>query len=94
MAQHFLLSPAARGLDIGAIHRMSEEDARLRFRTLCWPDTAGEPACPTCGGLDHWALATVSKWKCKACRLQFTPTSHTVFKSHKLSYRQLLVEAV
>lgn len=93
MAQPFLLSPAARGLDIGAIHRMSEEEARLQFRLMCWPATAGEPVCPVCDGVDHWTLGTTDKWKCKGCRVQFTPTSGTVFKAHKLSYRQLLVVA-
>lgn len=91
MAQHFLLSAAARGLDIGEIHRLSEDDARLRFRALCWSRTDGEPVCPECSGLDHWTLGVGNKWRCKGCRVSFTPTSHTVFKSHKLSYRQLLV---
>lgn len=91
MAQHFLLSSRARDLDIGEIHRLSDADARNRFRELCWPDTNGEPVCPSCGGMDHWTLVAGAKWKCKDCKLQFTPTSDTCFKGRKLSYRQLLV---
>lgn len=93
MAQHFLLSAAARKLDLDEIHQLSEDDAGLRFRTLCWPDTDGEPVCPECGGVDHWTLGKGNKWRCKACRVSFTPTSHTAFKSHKLSYRKLLIVA-
>lgn len=91
MAQHFLLSSASRDLDIGEIHRMPEERARAKFRELAWADTNGQPVCPECGGLDHWELVEGLKWKCKGCAKQFTPTSDTVFKSHKLSYQQLLV---
>lgn len=93
MAQHFLLSRAARDLDIGEIHRMTEEESIARYRLLCWPDTHGEPVCPYCSRRDPYVLATPNKWKCRGCKRQFTPTSGTVFKSHKLSYRQILVTA-
>ena len=41
MAQHFLLSAAARTLSLKAIFREGEEAAYRRFRRLRWPETEG-----------------------------------------------------
>lgn len=97
MAQHFLLSKEAADLDIGVIERMSEARARMRFRQIVWKDTQGQPVCPKCGGLEHSELVKGAKWKCKGkrpdgkpCRWQFSPTTDTIFHSHKLSYRKML----
>ena len=51
MAQHFLLSAAARSLSLAKVMRMSDtavvENVFLRLR---WPDTDGtNPSCPDCG---------------------------------------------
>lgn len=53
MAQHFLLSPAARKPDFGEVLRVSEEErdrreeeAHKRFVELRWP--GGRPICPRC----------------------------------------------
>lgn len=54
MAQHFLLSAAARSLDIEQVFGMSEEEvqrledeAHQRLVELRWP--GGRPICPSCG---------------------------------------------
>lgn len=92
VAQHFLLSPKARTLTLRQVFGMSEDDAYAKFKSLRWPDTAGAPVCPACGGLDHWTLVEDRKWKCKhaECRIQFTVTSRTILASRKMGYRDLL----
>lgn len=52
MAQHFLLSAAARTLSLKTIYREGEEAAYRRFRRLRWPETNGAPICPACGCLE------------------------------------------
>lgn len=49
MAQHFLLSAAARSLSIGKVMRMSDRGAANVFARLRWPTTDGKPVCPNCG---------------------------------------------
>jgi transposase-like protein len=46
MAQHYLLSAAARSLDPEQIFCMSEEEAHERLKSLRWEATDGEPVCP------------------------------------------------
>lgn len=48
MAQHFLLSAAARTLSLKSIFSEGEEAAYDRFRRLRWTETDGEPVCPSC----------------------------------------------
>ncbi len=84
MAQHFLLSRAARTLSLAKVARMGEEEAHEAFRLIRWCDTGGDPVCPRCGGLEHSFLTTRKLWKCKACKHQFSVTSGTIFASRKL----------
>src|SRR5471032_2683146 len=49
MAQHFLLSAAARSLSPAKVMRMSEQGAQNVFARLRWPQTDGKPVCPGCG---------------------------------------------
>jgi hypothetical protein len=49
MAQHFLLSAAARSLSPARVMSMSEVEAENVFARLRWPQTDGKPVCPTCG---------------------------------------------
>ena len=90
MAQHFLLSAAARTLSLKTIFSEGEDAAYLRFRRLRWPDTAGAPVCPACGCLDIYDLTTRRRFKCAACHHQFSVTSGTIFASRKLSFVELL----
>lgn len=84
MAQHFLLSRAARTLSLAKVARMSEDEAHDAFRMIRWCDTGGEPVCPRCGGLQHSFISTRKLWKCAACKHQFSVTSGTTFASRKL----------
>jgi transposase-like protein len=89
MAQHFLLSAAARTLSLKAIFRQGEDAAYRRFCRLRWPETAGAPICPVCGCLEAYELAARRRFKCAACHRQFSVTSGTIFASHKLGFVDL-----
>lgn len=54
-----------------------------------WPD--GKPTCPVCGKQDHYWLATQSRWKCKACKKQFSVKVGTVFEDSPLSLDKWLI---
>lgn len=90
MAQHFLLSPAAKTLSLVKVMRMSEDEARTAFRNIRWTETEGAPVCPECGCLDHYDLKTRQVYKCKGCSKQFSITSGTVFHGRKLQVRDIL----
>src|SRR3954451_19965605 len=51
MAQHFLLSAAARSLSAAKVMRMSDGGVVNVFLRLRWPETDGKPVCPGCGGM-------------------------------------------
>ena len=72
MAQHFLLSAAARTLSLKTIFSEGEDAAYRRFRRLRWPQTDGAPVCPVCGCLDIYDLTTRRRFKCAACHHQFS----------------------
>lgn len=91
MAQHFLLSAAARSLSLATVARMSDQEAWDAFRMVRWSDTKGEPVCPRCGCLDSYAYKTRKVFRCKGCSHQFTVTSGTIFASRKLSIRDYLL---
>lgn len=90
MAQHFLLSPAAKTLSLAKVLRMSDQAAQDAFRSIRWADTDGNPVCPECGGLEHFNLKSRPVRKCKGCAKQFSLTSGTIFHSRKLSLRDIL----
>ena len=90
MAQHFLLSPAARTLSMTKVLRMTDRQAETAFRSIRWSETNGEPVCPRCSGTDHYNLKSRPVWKCKACAKQFSLTSGTIFHSRKLTLRDIL----
>src|SRR6478752_901783 len=82
MAQHFLLSAAARSLDPSKVMRMSDRRAEKVFARLRWPQTDGKPVCPRCGGSTCYSCprsADQPRWRCKACRADFSITSGTLF---------------
>lgn len=90
MAQHFLLSAAARTLSLKAIFSQGEEVAYRRFCKLRWSETKGGPICPGCGCIEAYTLTSRRRFKCAACHRQFSVTSGTIFASHKLSFVELL----
>jgi transposase-like protein len=70
---------------------MSDEEARDTFKRIRWSETAGEPVCPECGGVDVYAYACRPPWRCKGCHRQFSLTSGTLFHSRKLPVRSYLM---
>jgi transposase-like protein len=90
VAQHFLLSAAARTLSLRAIFAGGEERAYRRFCVLRWLETDGSPVCPKCGCVEFYDLKARRRFKCAACYHQFSVTSGTIFASHKLSFVDLL----
>src|SRR6202171_2007543 len=94
MAQHFLLSAAARSLSPAKVMRMSERGAEQVFVRLRCPESDGKPVCPHCGCeicYDCRRAEHQSRWRCKACRADFTATSGTLFAWHKLPLRTYLM---
>jgi transposase-like protein len=94
MAQHFLLSAAARSLSLRQVLRMEEAEAWRKFRKIRWPDTDGAPVCPRCASAVFWECSPrpsgAPRFLCKACRHDFSPTSGTLFAHHKLPIRDYL----
>ncbi len=91
MAQHFLLSAAARSLSLATVARMSDEEAWNAFRAIRWSETKGEPVCPRCGCLDFYTYKTRKVFRCRGCSHQYTVTSGTIFASRKLAIRDILL---
>ena len=97
MAQHFLLSAAARSFSLAKVMRLSDIGVEDVFRRLRWPETDGKPVCPDCGCLICYACrrpAGQLRWRCKACRRDFSITSGTLFAWHKLPLRTYLLAVV
>jgi len=90
MAQHFLLSAAARTLKLKDIYRMSDDEAFKAFAAIRFAENGGEAFCPACGCTDPYFIATRRKWKCRACAKQFSATSGTIFASRKMAFVDLL----
>jgi transposase-like protein len=69
---------------------MSDEQAETAFRNIRWADTNGAPVCPLCGGVDAYDCRRPNgsaRFRCRACKKDFTITSGTLFASHKLPLR-------
>jgi transposase-like protein len=93
MAQHFLLSKAAKTLSLAQVFQMKDAEAEMTFRRIRWADTNGEPVCPHCGGVDAYdcrRLKGAPRFRCRACGKDFSITSGTLFASHKLPLRGYL----
>lgn len=88
MAQHFLLSAAARTLGLREIYKAGEDAAYETFKRLRWED--GVPVCPECGCVESYEISTRRKFKCAGCRRQFSVTSGTIFASRKMAFVDLL----
>src|SRR6267143_2837300 len=94
MAQHFLLTSAARTLSLASVMRMSDEEAERVFVRLRWSDNKGEPLCPHCGCTIVYSCRRPNgapRWRCKACRKDFSVTSGTLFAFHKMPLKIYLL---
>lgn len=90
MAQHFLLSAAARTLSLAKVMRMTDDQAFESFKALRWSSTEGAPVCPRCGSLTSYELSDNRRFKCADCGHKFSVTSGTIFASRKLPLRDIL----
>src|SRR5665213_4332940 len=94
MSQHFLLSSAARSLTLGSVARMSDGEAEAVFVRLRWADNGGEAYCPHCGCTTVYMARRPNgapRYRCKACRKDFSVTSGTLFAFHKMPLRSYLM---
>jgi transposase-like protein len=94
MAQHFLLTAAARTLTLASVARMSDEEAERVFIRLRWADNDGNAFCPHCGCTIVYMARRPNgapRWRCKACRKDFSVTSGTLFAFHKMPLRSYLM---
>ena len=90
MAQHFLLSAAARSLSAAKIIRMSDRGVENVFLRLRGPATNGKPVCPGCGCMVcHACPRPVANRAGAARRVKEISliTSGTVFVWHRLPLR-------
>jgi transposase-like protein len=93
MSQHFLLSAKARSLSLAAVLRMTDEEAEAAFARIRWAATNGKPVCPHCECPTVYECRRpngASRYRCKACRKDFSITSGTLFAFHKMSLRNYL----
>src|SRR5450432_2384619 len=93
MSQHFLLSAKARTLSLSDVMRMSDAEAEDRFQRIRWAATDGKPVCPHCECATVYTARRpngASRFRCKACRKDFSITSGTLFAFHKMPLRQYL----
>lgn len=94
VTQHFLLTAAARTLSLASVSRMSDEDCERVFIRLRWSDNNGDAYCPHCGCTTVYMARRSNgapRWRCKACRKDFSVTSGTLFAFHKMPLRAYLM---
>lgn len=93
MSQHFLLSARARTLGLATVMRMTDAQAETAFAAVRWAATEGKPVCPHCECPTCYEARRPSgamRYRCKACRKDFSITSGTLFAFHKLPLRSYL----
>ena len=97
MSQHFLLSAKARTLSLASVLRMTDLEAETLFRSIRWPATGGKPVCPHCECPTVYEARRPSgalRFRCKACRKDFSITSGTLFAFHKMPLQTYLAAIV
>jgi len=85
MSQHFLLSAKATTLSLATVMRMSNEGSETTFRRVRWAD--GKVICPHCRCETVYECRRPNgslRFRCKACRKDFSITSGTLFAFNKL----------
>jgi transposase-like protein len=90
MAQHFLLSSKSRTLSLAEVLRLSDAEAYGTLKAIRFSENEGKPFCAKCGGYEIYEYGARKIFKCKACGVQFSLTSGTIFSSRKLSIRDIL----
>jgi transposase-like protein len=90
MSQHFRLSACARTLSLVQVMRMSDAEAEATFKGLRW---AADVVCVHCECPTVYECRRPSgalRFRCKACRKDFSITSGTLFACHKMPLRAYL----
>jgi transposase-like protein len=77
-----------------AIRYFSSEQVCIdAVASLRWPD--GKPVCPNCNAVEgerkHYWLATQRRWKCYACRKQFSVKVGTIFEDSPIGLDKWMV---
>ena len=91
MSQHFLLSAKARTLSLASVLRMTDAEAETMFRNIRW--TGGKAICPHCDCPKVYECRRPNgalRFRCKACRKDFSITSGTLFAFHKMNLQTYL----
>ena len=73
---------------------MSDAEAERIFVRLRWSDNNGDAYCPHCGCPTVYMARRPNgapRWRCKACRKDFSVTSGTLFAFHKMPLRAYLM---
>jgi transposase-like protein len=92
-------SPFSQSPDasVGAVIRMSDAQSEDMFAEIRWADSDGAPVCPHCGCLTCYEARRPNgslRYRCKACRKDFSLTSGTLLAFHKMPLRQYLAAIV
>ncbi len=66
-----------------------EKTCILAVAEMRWPD--GKARCAWCGKEDHYWLDTQKRWKCKACKKQFSVKRGTIFQDSPLGLDKWMV---
>jgi len=90
MPQHFLLSAKARTLSLVQVMRMSDAEAETTFRNLRWPEGVACVHCQCPTVYECRRPTGALRFRCKACRKDFSVTSGTLFAFHKMPLRSYL----
>src|ERR1700730_17104432 len=71
---------------------MSDAEAEATFCKVRWYANSGKPVCPHCGGVDAYDARRNGspRFRCRACKKDFTITSGTLFASHKMPLKGYL----
>ena len=90
MAQHFLLSRAARSRSLPVVLKYSDAEALREFALIRWGSDT-EQTCPHCAVCDsHRYVHLQRRWRCRHCYKGFSVTSGTVLNSQKLPLQKVL----
>ncbi len=97
MAQHFLLSARARSLSLAQVLRMTDAQVEAMFAGIRWAETDGKAVCPHCACPTCYEARRPNgalRFRCKACRKDFSLTSGTMFAFHKMALQTYLAAIV
>ena len=86
-----------RTLSLASVLRMTDAQAERTFAGVRWPETDGKAVCPHCGCPTCYEARRPSgalRFRCKACRKDFSLTSGTLFAFHKLPLQTYLAATV